>query len=880
MKRFLILLCALCALAAGCTREKGFTIKGDPYFSIVVLDDADVQIAALDEMTSQYTLSMTSDGYSKTANATNHVSKAVRFHITSNLQWKIVPATGEAADWIHPFPDTGEKDGIFFFKAERNIDPENGREMLFNVLVDKGAGYEPIEGMIRVQQDKSDHFLEMSAAKFNMASTGGKVTLRVKANVDWEYSLAPMADYATENTDWITDNSEHVPGKQVDTLMLELQPNDKGIRGAVLTLSYSIDGVAKTDDVYITQYPAAETSLEGFPVKWAVRVADNTFAGTFPSDGTISPVSGSGLITFNNDCGKAADTKGNVKLDVSDNSPRAAGVWPGDYCEFAAFSPVSAGTIVKLVFATRVSATGQKYWRLEFRDGETWKVVGNPLTDESVSGPDGRPVVYTHAMNSDGATNIMVESAAIYTENTDQVEFRFICAANYQASGAGPLSAPNGGTWRLAVDSTTADDPYQPCISIVAAGSEVLVPAKLSVNPSYMVFEGRPSGGKQFTVTCNQPFTLSSSESWIHVSAGQSEAGENLPFSVTCDASGLESTREGKVTIKAGITRSEISIIQGAGAGGGGGGISDPFIAVMSGSNVTLPYSSGTYTVRLMTNVELAVQASDTWLSASKVSESGSDIKTVEYRVSHSLNSSTSATRTAGIRFYNSSSNVDAVVVFTQAMNPGDSPTEFPIIWSMPAANNVRGVDYDLNNVSGSYVYSDTHDGKMTVIRTSTTQATSSNTTYQARSEDRWGGKHCLLHYGIYKGDYWLFEVFNVKNPAGTYTIDYLMESSGNGPKYFVLEYSLDGTSWTTIDGKAGTYGSAESFTYSYSLDTASTVTPVVKTFRLGEMSDFATLSIRARCVSISRVAGTDMALNHGATNRVGGHVNIEFDAD
>ena len=281
-----------------------------------------------------------------------------------------------------------------------------------------------------------------------------------------------------------------------------------------------------------------------------------------------------------------------------------------------------------------------------------------------------------------------------------------------------------------------------------------------------------------------------------------------------------------------------------------------------------------------MTNVALSVQASDTWLSASKVSETGSDIKTVEYRVSHSLNSSTTASRTAGIRFFNSSSNVDAVVVFTQAMNHGDSPTEFPVIWSMPAANNVRGVDYDLNNVSGSYVYSDTHDGKMTVIRTSTTQATSSNTTYQARSEDRWGGKHCLLHYGIYKGDYWLFEVFNVKNQAGTYTIDYLMESSPNGPKYFVLEYSIDGTSWTTIDGKAGTYGSAESFTYSYSLDTASAVTPIVKTFHLGAMSDFVTLSIRARCVSISRVAGTDMGVNHGATNRVGGHVNIEFDAD
>ena len=882
MKRYLILLCAALGILAACNREKdGFKVKGDPYFSIVVLDDADIKIASLDEMTSQYTLSMTADGYSKSANANNHVSKAVRFHVTSNLRWKVVPASGEAASWIHPFPETGEKDGIFFFKVDRNIDPENGREMLFNVLVDKGSGYfEPLEGMIRVEQDKSDLFLELSAAKFSMAATGGKINLRVKANVDWSYAITPMSDYATESTGWIEDLSEHTEGKQVDTLRLQVAPNESGIRGAELAVRYTIDGTDLTEKVSITQYPATETNLEGFPVKWAVRVADNTFAATFPSDGTITPVSGAGMITFNNDCGKAADTKGNVKLDVSDNSPRATGVWPGDYCEFAAYSPVSAGTIAKIVFATRTSATGQKYWRLEYRDGETWKIVGTPLTDETVSGPDGRPVVYTHAMNSDGATNTLVESVAIYTENTDQVEFRFICAANYQASGAGPLSAPNGGTWRLSVDAATEDDPYQPTISIVAAGSEVLVPANLSVTPSHLVFESGSAGSKQFMVTCNQAFTLSASDSWVHISAEGADPGENLPFTVTCDANSATTSREATITVKAGITRKDISVIQSAGGGGGGGGDLEPFIAVMSGSNVSLPSGSGTYTVRLLTNVDLSVQSSDTWLSAAPVPRTRAEAETVEYRVSYSKNSSTSSSRTAGIRFYNSASNVDAVVVFTQAVNPGDNPTEFPIVWSMPAASNVRGVDYDLNNISGSYVYSDTHDGKMTVIRTSTTDPTSSNTTYQARTEERWGGKHCLLHYGIYKGDYWLFEVFNVKNTAGTYTIEYNMESSGNGPKYFLLEYSLDGNTWTEIDSQPGTYGSAESFNYTYSLDTASVIKTVSKTFHLGAMSDFATLSIRARCVSKSRVSGTDMALNHGATNRVGGYVNIEFDAD
>ena len=153
-------------------------------------------------------------------------------------------------------------------------------------------------------------------------------------------------------------------------------------------------------------------------------------------------------------------------------------------------SPVSAGTIVKIAFATRVSGTGHKYWRLEYRDGDQWKIAGRSFVDEAVDGPDGKPVVYTHAMNPDGATNTLVETAVTYENATDQVEFRFICAANYRANGAGPLAAPNVGTWRLSVDTKDGNDPYQPSISIVAAGGEPPVMANVSLSASYLYMEG------------------------------------------------------------------------------------------------------------------------------------------------------------------------------------------------------------------------------------------------------------------------------------------------------------------------------------------------------------------------------------------------------
>lgn len=223
---------------------------------------------------------------------------------------------------------------------------------------------------------------------------------------------------------------------------------------------------------------------------------------------------------------------------------------------------------------------------------------------------------------------------------------------------------------------------------------------------------------------------------------------------------------------------------------------------------------------------------------------------------------------------------------YTLTLTQGTKKAGFPIQWSMPAENNVSGVDYSLNNLSGSYVYSDTHEGKMSVIRVSTTEKTGNNTTYGARpaSETRWGGKHCLLHYGVYKEDYWLFEVYNVDNPAGSYTLDYWMESSGNGPKYFLLEYSIDeGATWTKVPGYQTTsYDDGKGYTedtveYTYAMPAASTIVEVSQAITLPAVQGSKTLMFRARVTSASRVSGSKMAVNHGATSRVGDHVTISF---
>ena len=880
---------ALFVLASCQKKESEYVISGDPYFKAEVIayesSTTGEKLAELEEDV-QFQLEQSSDAYSASANAASHVRMATRFKVASNLRWKVVPA-GETYDWIHPFPESGEKEGIFFFKSDRNISSESTREAYFNVLVDKGAGYVPLEGMITVTQAASAPFLEMSAAKFNLNATSSTLKLAILSNVDWSYTLEPMADYGTADVEWITDKTGHEVSDQIDTLNLKVAANNSGIRGANIVLKYTLGETAKQDVIPITQYPANEVELEGFPVRWVVQNAANTYSATWPASGYIAPVSGAGYIQFNNECGKAADVNGKVLLDFDKTTPRATGVWPGDYCEFVASSPVSAGTIAKLAFTTRVSGTGHKYWRLEYRDGDNWKIAGTALTDEGVNGPDGNPVVYTHAMEADGATNIDVNAVVKYEQNTDQVEFRFICAANWQANGKGALAAPNGGTWRICVGPKNADfdpsDEHNPVISIVAAGPENLTRANLNVSASYLSFEGQNPATKTVKVESDQDFTITPDKDWIHVDKTSGEAGtEDFSFTVTVDPSTLSENREGTVLVKAGITRKEIAIIQGA-----AGQQLDPFIAVVSSSKASVKSSAGSVVVSVMANTEVSVEAHD-WITV-KDANTKAMVETKEYLVEYSENEAV-LERVGKVRFYNAEKNLEAVFTLTQEKS---SRVEFPVTWSFkePGDDWKEGVDWKCQNPTGSYVYSDTHDGKMSVVRFGGTPMSSGSEVKPTYKNDTPLGTR-LLHYGMYKNDYWLFEVENVKNPAGTYTIGYGCCSSAAGPKYFALEYSLDGgETWTGINTKTESISlksgsGARDVTYTFAIsptsNKANEVCVVTESFHLEAMTKMTKLMIRARVADTMKLdkSAEMTSPTHAGTNRIGNKAEIQFVAD
>ena len=220
--------------------------------------------------------------------------------------------------------------------------------------------------------------------------------------------------------------------------------------------------VCKYDD------KGAAAGTGSLPVEWYIGdKGDNNinFAETFPKSGTIAATKNEGEIKYVYDLTGNND-KNKFKLDVESGNPRCTGPWPGDYWDFATNASAKAGETVEISFETRTSATGHKYWRLEYLDGTEWKVAGTAL---KTSEP-GSEIVYTHIMNADGKTNVFVDTKVTYENATSMIEFRFVCAANWQAKG-GALGARNGGSARLTV-TDPADPSRQPTIKKVSGGSE------------------------------------------------------------------------------------------------------------------------------------------------------------------------------------------------------------------------------------------------------------------------------------------------------------------------------------------------------------------------------------------------------------------------
>lgn len=168
-------------------------------------------------------------------------------------------------------------------------------------------------------------------------------------------------------------------------------------------------------------------------------------------------VEGSGKITYYQvDKNGYSPTSGNPKRIVGGTGhPYVTGAWPGDYWLFSATDNYEypAGTNLHIKFLTRISATGQKYWMLEYFDGAEWKPAEEyPVETESETGLN---VKYNFI---EPTSNVVVESSWTLAAPCREPMFRMRCVANWQSNGKGALANPNGGTCRIADNDDDGED--------------------------------------------------------------------------------------------------------------------------------------------------------------------------------------------------------------------------------------------------------------------------------------------------------------------------------------------------------------------------------------------------------------------------------------
>jgi hypothetical protein len=123
--------------------------------------------------------------------------------VRSNRPWRIVPQS--EGDWVKPFPDEGDEDGIFKIIVNENI-TFDARTMNFAFVVD--GKEQPV--LFRVDQSANVPYITLPT-QLSVPAAGGSVVVNVTSNVNWTYSLTGGS--------WLTEQS--VSPMQVNLIAAE-----------------------------------------------------------------------------------------------------------------------------------------------------------------------------------------------------------------------------------------------------------------------------------------------------------------------------------------------------------------------------------------------------------------------------------------------------------------------------------------------------------------------------------------------------------------------------------------------------------------------------------------------------------------------------------
>lgn len=355
--------------------------------------------------------------------------------VISDYDWTIATAY----DWLHLDVEGGVA----------------GEETTVTVTCDESELSELREGTIRIVSEDSEkvvHVVQSAAGQmldpFISVTTGnilevsagsGTSDIRVQYNTEYEYSV---------DVDWLALAPAGTRALvEWDEYILTRAANESESPRVGTVRFYN--EAKKLEAVVTVRQEGKEVVFDNNLIQWGFDASlMDSYKDSFEKDNNFkSNIAGVGFLSWN-------DLPENVALDENakkshliggTGQPYITGAWPGDYWEFTVpLKNVSAGNVVTFTALHRISATGQKFWRMDWSvDGTAWTPV-KPLQTETETGTSAQ---YTHiAPTSDEEISESFTLPQAVADGT--LRIRFTCVANWQGNGKGALAAPNGGTHR------------------------------------------------------------------------------------------------------------------------------------------------------------------------------------------------------------------------------------------------------------------------------------------------------------------------------------------------------------------------------------------------------------------------------------------------
>ena len=232
----------------------------------------------------------------------------------------------------------------------------------------------------------TDNTLELSD---NPTESGAEVKFTVNAPYPW--TIAPSGAAA-----WYeVSPGQGAANTDVEVTVKALEQNLSFRRFGEFTITAAEGDATLTEKIALSQQPVSPGTVKwnlASPVQWSFSEEDmGNYAQDFKGGpdspyNTVLAQSGPGYLSYTHTAPSDPDKKCE-RIVGSTGHPYITGGWPGDYWTFAVpVTNLDAGTKVRFTAITRTSATGHKFWRMEYNDGGTWKTRRGITNDHGNGG--------------------------------------------------------------------------------------------------------------------------------------------------------------------------------------------------------------------------------------------------------------------------------------------------------------------------------------------------------------------------------------------------------------------------------------------------------------------------------------------------------------